>query len=147
MKKVNYLMLSLVGGLMMACSTTTPNKCDNMTTQNQSTLGATKISTDGRILEKYGTKTTFVCSPIYVCDIEFESGEKILNTNMGDTQRWIVTGAKSGKESSITEHIIVKPIYNNLKTNMIVTTDKGRTYNFDLVSIENGYVFNYGFYY
>lgn len=107
------------------------------------------IMTDsGVLLYPYGQyEPTVVCRPQQVCDIQFEAGEKIIDAVMGDTQRWIVQGVISGVGKNSVQHIVLKPQYPDLNTNMIITTDKGRTYNLKLVSSEKNYVSAVSWYY
>lgn len=107
------------------------------------------IMTDaGVLLYPYGQyEPTVICRPQQVCDIQFEAGENIIDAVMGDTSRWIVQGIVSGKGANSVKHIILKPQYPDLNTNMIVTTDKGRVYNLKLVSSERNYVSAVGWYY
>lgn len=107
------------------------------------------IMTDsGVLLFPYGQyEPTIICKPQQVCDIQFEAGENILDAVMGDTTRWVVQGVISGKGTNSVKHIVLKPQYPDLNTNMIVTTDKGRTYNLKLVSSERNYVSAVSWYY
>src|SRR5699024_12819506 len=45
----------------------------------------------------------------------------------GDTRRWKITKAFQGSSSNVTPIIHVKPITDNISTNLIITTDR-RTY-------------------
>lgn len=107
------------------------------------------IMTDsGVLLFPYGQyEPTVICKPQQVCDIQFEAGENIIDAVMGDTNRWIVQGVVSGKGANSVKHIVLKPQYPDLNTNMIVTTDKGRTYNLKLVSSDRNYVTAVSWYY
>lgn len=103
---------------------------------------------DGKVLYPYGQYSpTIICKQLQVCDIQFDINEKILDANIGDTTRWAVTGALSGLGTNQTQHIILKPMYNNLTTNLVVTTDKNRTYSITLKSSDIGYIAIAGFYY
>lgn len=90
---------------------------------------------DGKIVYLYGsTLPTVICAPLSVCDIELQSGEKIMGVPMlGDAARWEAKPALSGLGSSQVSHIIIKPFESGLTTTLIVTTSK-RTYHIKLVS-------------
>lgn len=106
------------------------------------------MSDSGVLLFPYGQyEPTVICKPQQVCDIQFQAGEVIQDAVMGDTSRWIVQGVVSGVGSNAVQHIILKPIYPDLATNMIVTTKKGRTYNINLVSSDKNYVSAVSWYY
>jgi type IV secretion system protein VirB9 len=102
---------------------------------------------DGRIKYPYGESTpTVICSPLHICDIELEAGEKIQNVAIGDQVRWLASPASSGSGNLTAPHIIVKPTDENISTNMVITTDK-RTYYLYLTSKKTGYVTRLSFYY
>lgn len=106
------------------------------------------MTDDGVLLYPYGQyEPSVICKPLQVCDIRFETGEKIIDAVMGDTSRWLVQGITSGIGKNTVQHIILKPQYPDLTTNMIVTTDKGRVYNLKLVSSDKNYVSAVGWYY
>ena len=102
---------------------------------------------NGKITYPFDEKLpTLTCSPLHVCDIELEAGEKIRNVAIGDQVRWILSPATSGKSSNSTPHVIIKPTDENIATNMIITTDL-RTYYLYLISKKTGYVTRVNFYY
>lgn len=106
------------------------------------------MTADGVLLFPYGQyEPTVICKPQQVCDIRFQAGENILDAVMGDTTRWMVQGVVSGIGANQVKHIILKPQYPDLNTNMIVTTDKGRVYNLRLLSSEKNYISAIGWYY
>lgn len=128
-----------------------PNK-DNLSLSEKWRKGTSQpkpIMTDsGVLLFPYGNYQPIVtCKPQQVCDIQFEKGEVIIDAVMGDTERWIVSGLVSGKGDKKIRHIVLKPQYPDMSTNLIVTTDKFRTYNIKLVSTDKSYVSSVGFYY
>ncbi|AIL64748.1 conjugal transfer protein TrbG [Rickettsiales bacterium Ac37b] len=109
---------------------------------------AKPIKTNNGIIKyPYGESSpTITCSPLHICDIELEAGEKILNVAIGDQVHWILSPANSGAGSDITPHVIIKPTDENISTNMVVTTDK-RTYYLYLRSQKTGYITRLSFYY
>ena len=78
-------------------------------------------------------------APEQVSDIALQKGEKLLSVSAGDTVRWVVGDTKSGTGINEQIHILVKPTEADLKTNLIITTDK-RTYHLELESFENTYM-------
>ncbi|MDP1773602.1 MAG: P-type conjugative transfer protein TrbG [Methylobacter sp.] len=92
------------------------------------------------------TQPRIVCAVLQVCDIALQPGEQISGVNMGDTARWLLEPAVTGRGDNAIQHIIVKPLAINLNTNMVVTTDR-RTYNIRLRSHRNEYMAQVSFVY
>jgi P-type conjugative transfer protein TrbG len=64
----------------------------------------------------------------HVTDIALEPGETLTSTpQAGDTERWSLSIIQSGKNGSIQNHLVLKPLDEGVETNMIVGTDR-RTY-------------------
>ena len=88
--------------------------------------------TPGRIYQIY-------TSPLRVTMISFEKGEKIIAPPQGgDTARWQLTTINSGNNSG--QHIIIKPYRDGLTNNLIISTNKGRTYFLELISLKQTYM-------
>lgn len=85
----------------------------------------------------YGSTPTIVCTPLFVCDLTLQPGERILNLAIGDSTRWIVSPAESGSGENDTPHVLIKPTDTGLATNVVVTTTK-HTYAIDLRSARSG---------
>ncbi len=85
------------------------------------------------------TLPTMVCSPLAVCTIELEKGEKVNDVHSGDTARWRISPSTIGTGSDQTTMVVVKPTDANLLTNLIVTTDK-RAYMIKLVSTTSDWI-------
>lgn len=66
-------------------------------------------------------------APLKVTDIQFQNNEHIVAVGAGDSLRWIVSKTYSGIGASRQEHLLVKPVDENLTNNLVVTTDR-RTY-------------------
>lgn len=79
------------------------------------------------------SKPVIACSMFHFCIVELEAGEKLNSYGLGDTADWqsnaFVTG--SGPDASIS--IELKPVRNDLATDMTISTNK-RTYLIGLVS-------------
>ena len=96
------------------------------------------LSENGKIVYRFGhSHPISICSPLQVCEVVLEAGEKINGLHLGDKIRWNVNLTFSGKEPTQTPHIIVKPFVAGLQTTMIVTTDR-RTYRIKLKSKDSG---------
>ncbi len=72
-------------------------------------------------------------APDRVTDIALQAGEGLIAISSGDTSRWIIGNTHSGVGSDQTVHILVKPQAPNLKTNLIIATDR-RTYHLQMES-------------
>jgi type IV secretion system protein TrbG len=70
-----------------------------------------------------------------VSDVALQVGEKLVSVSTGDTVRWIVGDTTSGDGIAQQVHILVKPIASDLKTNLVITTER-RTYHLELESTE-----------
>ncbi len=104
-------------------------------------------SNNGKITYPFDEKLpTLTCSPLHICDIELEPGEKVQNVAIGDQVRWILSPATSGVGANATPHVIIKPTDENISTNMVITTDL-RTYYLYLTSKKTNYVTRINFYY
>jgi type IV secretion system protein VirB9 len=66
-------------------------------------------------------------NPNYVSTMLLEPGETLEDIAAGDTSRWLVTQAESEGEGERRTIILVKPNSGNLRTNIVVITDR-RTY-------------------
>lgn len=74
-----------------------------------------------------------------VSDLALQPGEKLVSVSTGDTVRWIVGDTTSGEGTTSQVHILVKPIASDLKTNLLITTER-RTYHLELESTEATYM-------
>ena len=78
-------------------------------------------------------------APEQVSDIALQSGEKIVAVSAGDTVRWVIGDTVSGSGNSARAHVLVKPIKENLKTNLVIITDR-RVYHLELTSTDETYM-------
>lgn len=69
----------------------------------------------------------------YITDIRFEPNEVIKYVAGGDTERWKIDSTIEGEGYGSVAHLFVKPIMENISTNLIVNTNK-RVYQLMLVS-------------
>jgi type IV secretion system protein TrbG len=72
-------------------------------------------------------------APEQVSDIGLQPGEQLVAISAGDTVRWVVGDTTSGAGDAKQVHVLVKPFAADLKTNLIITTDR-RTYHVALES-------------
>lgn len=103
---------------------------------------------DGRVLYTYWAGLpTVVCAPLRVCVLELQPGEKIVGEpHIGDSVRWIVSPASSGKDELAVAMIIIKPKAAGLDTNLFVATDR-RAYYLRLISKPEDYIARVAFAY
>ena len=78
-------------------------------------------------------------APEQVSDIALQKGEKIIAVSAGDTVRWVVGDTISGSGKDARAHVLVKPIKEGLKTNLVINTDR-RVYHLELTSTEETYM-------
>jgi len=72
-------------------------------------------------------------TPGRVTDIALQEGEQVVSASAGDTVRWVIGDTTSGAGSSQRVHLLVKPARVDLKTNLVINTDR-RTYFVELAS-------------
>ncbi len=107
--------------------------------QNRNTVAPSEAQ-NGYVQYVYGAqKPSVVCSPMQVCDIKLQQGEVTQQIFLGDSSRWTIEPAIEGDGGYSTEHLIIKPLDVNIKTNLIVTTDR-RIYHINLVSTKNEFM-------
>ena len=89
---------------------------------------------NGYIRYVYGAQTpSVICAPMRICDIKLQIGEVVNSLHLGDTARWEIQSAIEGAGSYATQHLILKPFDVNVKTNLVVSTNR-RIYHIDLVA-------------
>lgn len=81
-----------------------------------------------------------------ISDIVLEPGETLIDKAAGDTLRWVVGDTTSGMGKSQQTHVLVKPVAANLRTNLIITTNR-RTYHLELVSTRETYMASLSWHY
>ena len=78
-------------------------------------------------------------APEQVSDIALQKGERIVSVSAGDTLRWMVGDTVSGSGGDARAHVLVKPTKEDLKTNLVIITDR-RTYHLELQSTDETYM-------
>lgn len=88
----------------------------------------------GQIQFVYGGQSIdIVCAVLQVCDIQLQQGEEVTSIHIGDGARWKIEPAITGFGASEIQHLVIKPLDCNLKTNLLVTTNR-RSYHINLKS-------------
>lgn len=85
-------------------------------------------------------------APEQVSDVALQAGEKLVAVSAGDTVRWVVGDTTSGTGDEQRVHILVKPVAPDLKTNLVITTDR-RAYHLELESTEDTYMASVSWHY
>lgn len=97
------------------------------------------VTGKGDVIFIYGQQqANIVTSVLSVSDLELEPGEMINSVNIGDTSRWSIEPAVTGEGESQTQHLLIKPLDVDLKTNLMIATNR-RAYRIDLTSTESKY--------
>ena len=78
-------------------------------------------------------------SPERITDISLQEGEQLTSVSAGDTVRWIIGDTTSGPEGQQRVHILVKPTRADLKTNLVIHTDR-RSYHLELTSTQDAWM-------
>lgn len=97
------------------------------------------VTGKGDVIFIYGQQqANIVTSVLSVSDLELEPGEMINSVNIGDTSRWSIEPAVTGEGENQTQHLLIKPLDVDLKTNLMIATNR-RAYRIDLTSTESKY--------
>lgn len=95
---------------------------------------------DGSVKYLFGaTLPTLVCTPLQVCSIQLQAGEVVNDVHTGDSVRWKISPATTGRGADTTTVIIVKVTDAGLVTNLSVTTDR-RLYTIKLASTQKEWI-------
>ncbi|WP_298307408.1 P-type conjugative transfer protein TrbG [uncultured Erythrobacter sp.] len=78
-------------------------------------------------------------APEQVSDIALQQGETLVSVSAGDTVRWVVGDTVSGAGAAERVHVLVKPIAEDLQTNLVITTDR-RAYRIEMESTADTYM-------
>ena len=80
--------------------------------------------------------------PEMVSNIALQPGEDIVAVSAGDTVRWVIGDTLSGDRA----HVLVKPIAEGLRTNLVIITDR-RAYHLELRSTPETYMASVSWHY
>jgi type IV secretion system protein VirB9 len=78
-------------------------------------------------------------APETVSNIALQPGEEIVAVSAGDTVRWVIGDTVSGAGETARAHVLVKPIAEGLRTNLVIITDR-RAYHLELTSTPETYM-------
>ena len=102
----------------------TPDPIVNAVEEYRRTGNARTIQQSTYVVYPYGhSQPTLTCAPLRACVIELEEGEILMNVISGDTERWIISEAFTGR-SGTTPLVVVKPTSSDLTTNLLLSTDR-----------------------
>lgn len=85
-------------------------------------------------------------APENVSNIALQPGEEIVAVSAGDTVRWVIGDTMSGSGDTARAHVLVKPIATDLRTNLVITTDR-RAYHLELTSTPETYMASVSWHY
>lgn len=74
-------------------------------------------------------------APGYVTTISLQPDEKLITYAAGDTVRWVIGDVTGGSPAGQQTHVLIKPIRPDLRTNLVITTDR-RVYLVEARSIQ-----------
>lgn len=101
------------------------------------------VGPGGDVRFAYGySRPTITCSPLHVCTLRLIEGESITTLALGDTVRWMAEATTAGD----TPVVLIKPTQGGISTNLVITTDAGRTYYMHLVGSAREYMPMVGFF-
>jgi type IV secretion system protein VirB9 len=85
-------------------------------------------------------------SPEKVSNIMLQPGETVVSVSAGDTIRWVIGDTVSGEGVAARGHVLVKPITEDLNTNLVIITDR-RAYHLELTSTPETYMASVSWHY
>ena len=85
-------------------------------------------------------------APEKVSNIALQPGEEIVAVSAGDTVRWVIGDTVSGSGETARAHVLVKPITEGLRTNLVIITDR-RAYHLELTSTAETYMASVSWHY
>ena len=79
------------------------------------------LSPSGKLIYVHGaSQPTILASPMQVCDVELQPGERVNEVIVGDSARWMVETGNAGNVA----HLFIKPVDAGLETSAVITTDR-----------------------
>jgi len=64
------------------------------------------------------------CTVQHITDVQLQPGEEVLYIGGGDTAQWIIDQERSGAGENERNHIYIKALKPELKTNLVINTDR-----------------------
>ncbi len=104
-------------------------------------------SNSNEVLFSFGSgRVNIITAILQLTDIQLQANEVISSVQIGDSTRFNVSYAKSGTQDGDVMHVIIKPLDSNLRTSMVITTNK-RTYYINIKSTAKDYMASVRFIY
>ena len=85
-------------------------------------------------------------APERVSAIALQPGETVVAVSAGDTTRWVIADTVSGTGAGTRTRILVKPVAEDLATNLVIVTDR-RAYHLELASTPETYMASLSWHY
>ena len=85
-------------------------------------------------------------APERVSAIALQPGETVVAVSAGDTTRWVIADTVSGAGAGARTRILVKPVAEDLATNLVIVTDR-RAYHMELTSTPETYMASVSWHY
>lgn len=105
------------------------------------------MSGGGKIVYTHGAvMPSIIGSPMQICDVELEPGERVNEIIIGDSARWMIETGSTGYGNNEAVHLFIKPVDAGLESTAVVTTDR-RVYHLRLISKRAGHTPYVGFLY
>ena len=101
----------------------------------------------GKIIYVHGAVLpSVIASPMQICDVELQPGEKVNEIVVGDSARWMIESGSAGQGAGQTVHLFIKPVDAGLESTAVITTDR-RVYHLRLISKKDQHTPYIGFTY
>ena len=146
MQQVKHIPVPMPGQLMPVKSQKQPARLVGKEAIESANQKAMKQPTSGEYINSImtfdympGALYQIYCAPLSVTDVQFQNNEHIVAVGAGDTLRWQVSKTYSGIGANRQEHLLIKPIDEELTNSLVVTTDL-RTYHLMLHSTPKTYM-------
>ena len=108
------------------------------------------LGDDGVVQYPYGEyMPTLVCAAFRACIIDLEVGELISPHGIkpGDKLRWVIDVSQSGEGATTRWHVIIKPRYLDIETNLVIMTNR-RVYDIGIKATNSdNFIHRMAFYY
>src|SRR5699024_5128773 len=96
------------------------------------------IGADQQFVYMDGVLYQVWAKPFRLTTIALQPGEQLISKAAGDTSRWMIGQTTAGSGADKRTLVLLKPIRNNLRTNMVLTTNR-RVYMLELSDTDGPY--------
>lgn len=141
-----FIPVAMPGQMMPVPKDKKPKELTGVSAIKKANILATQKPVSGKYINSImtydympGALYQIYCEPLNVTDIEFGPNEHIISVAAGDTLRWQASKTYSGIGDNRREHLVIKPIQEDLVNSLIVTTDR-YTYHLMLHSTKETYM-------